>query len=567
MKNTNPIFSLKNFRSFGEEGADFELAPITVLTGCNSAGKSSLVKALILLSKEPFAEGMDLVSYYYLYESHDDIVSDNGLRNQAGSHVVKNYPRETIKVSTKELGFGNYHSVLNQNSSDGTIVMSYKIWSYYLQEELIVKRCFKEGVIKDEGKLTSFSIERRDGRLLYRLNVSNENETEEGWNIYDIELKCNDYINYCKFIRFQDIWQHSSNPKCFFRQPDGSEVESFKRQREKRTNEASQYMEEIRGRLCNRNCIEEYQLTQDWEETISPCKIFEVVNENDIEEVKSLCNPEENEEQRRLQNDVFHSIVNECVFPWFIKDIKYVDSLSSPVKRIYPIVDNDKMYATLSKFDGNGKAYVSLSNYVSPSTYSEYYSTGEFVNYWLEKFGIASKIEIETLEDNGGIKVYLVWENEGRRLLADEGYGLTQLISLFIQIDIVIKENEMYSNRFQRITKIHRFVAIEEPEIHLHPKYQSLLADMFVEAYQKYNIHFIIETHSEYLIRKLQVLVADKENKLTPNDVSLNYVDKDENGISTNRKIEIREDGCLSAPFGTGFFDESKNLVMKMMKF
>ena len=160
-----------------------------------------------------------------------------------------------------------------------------------------------------------------------------------------------------------------------------------------------------------------------------------------------------------------------------------------------------------------------------------------------------------------------MWENEGRRLLADEGYGLTQLISLFIQIDIVIKENEMYSNRFQRITKIHRFVAIEEPEIHLHPKYQSLLADMFVEAYQKYNIHFIIETHSEYLIRKLQVLVADKENKLTPNDVSLNYVDKDENGISTNRKIEIREDGCLSAPFGTGFFDESKNLVMKMMKF
>ena len=50
MKNTNPIFTLKNFRSFGEDGADFELAPITVLTGCNSAGKSSLVKALMLLS-------------------------------------------------------------------------------------------------------------------------------------------------------------------------------------------------------------------------------------------------------------------------------------------------------------------------------------------------------------------------------------------------------------------------------------------------------------------------------------------------------------------------------------
>ena len=49
--NTNPIFSLKNFRSFGEDGADFELAPITVLTGCNSAGKSSMTKALLLLNK------------------------------------------------------------------------------------------------------------------------------------------------------------------------------------------------------------------------------------------------------------------------------------------------------------------------------------------------------------------------------------------------------------------------------------------------------------------------------------------------------------------------------------
>ena len=101
----------------------------------------------------------------------------------------------------------------------------------------------------------------------------------------------------------------------------------------------------------------------------------------------------------------------------------------------------------------------------------------------------------------------------------------------------------------------------------MHPKYQSLLADMFVEAYQKYNIHFIIETHSEYLIRKLQVMVADKENNLTPNDVSLNYVEKDKNGVSSNRKIEILEDGRLSEPFGPGFFDESKSLVMKMLKF
>ena len=547
--NTNPIFSLKNFRSFGEEGADFELAPITVLTGCNSAGKSSLVKALMMLSKEPFIEGTKCVSYGYLYENNDAIEFDNTRRNQADSDVVKKWPNNVLTITTKELGLGDFNTVLNQNSSDGTIVLSYKMWSYYLQEELIVKRCFKEGLNKKEGMLTTFSIERIDGRLLYKFVINSEGIPDEGWNIYDIELICNDYINYCKYTRFRDIWQRNSKPSLIHK-PDGNEPESLKREREEIANEASHYMEKIINSFGNRDCTNAYQLTEDWEETLSPCEIFKAVDGNNIEDAIKIYNLEEAVDLRRLQNDVFHSIVNECVFPWFIKDIKYVDSFSSSVKRVYPVEENDKMYTALAKFYKQ----------------ETYYSTEDFVNHWLDKFGIANKIEIEPLEDNLGVRVFLVRENKGRRLLADEGYGLTQLISLFIQIDITIKENKQYSRLYHKIVKLHRFIAIEEPEIHLHPKYQSLLADMFVEAYQKYNIHFIIETHSEYLIRKLQVLVADKKNKLTPNDVSLNYVDKDENGISTNRKIEILEDGRLSEPFGPGFFDEATGLSMHLLK-
>ena len=103
---------------------------------------------------------------------------------------------------------------------------------------------------------------------------------------------------------------------------------------------------------------------------------------------------------------------------------------------------------------------------------------------------------------------------------------------------------------------------MEEPEIHLHPKYQSMLADMFVEAYQKYNIHFIIETHSEYLIRKLQVLVAEK--KLKAEDVSLNYVEKNEEGVSHNRQIKIKDDGRLDGSFGEGFYDEAGGLSRQL---
>ena len=169
--------------------------------------------------------------------------------------------------------------------------------------------------------------------------------------------------------------------------------------------------------------------------------------------------------------------------------------------------------------------------------------------------------------------VYLEKEHE-KVLLADEGYGVTQLIALLLQIENKILNATSWSFAIAHgllgkspIQYVPSVIFIEEPENHLHPKYQSLLADMFVEAYQKYNIHFIIETHSEYLIRKLQVLVADKENKLTPNDVSLNYVEKNEDGISTNRKIEIREDGSLDGSlFGTGFYDEADSLAMELFR-
>ncbi len=46
----NTKFTLKNFRVFDSKGVTIDLRPITLLTGCNSSGKSSIVKALHLLS-------------------------------------------------------------------------------------------------------------------------------------------------------------------------------------------------------------------------------------------------------------------------------------------------------------------------------------------------------------------------------------------------------------------------------------------------------------------------------------------------------------------------------------
>ena len=172
--------------------------------------------------------------------------------------------------------------------------------------------------------------------------------------------------------------------------------------------------------------------------------------------------------------------------------------------------------------------------------------------------------------------VYLNKDGE-TNLLADEGYGITQLFSLLLQIEnsILNATKKKYTigkwttERYSQIEFRYNptIIYIEEPENHLHPKFQSLLADMFLEAYQKYNIHFIIETHSEYLIRKLQLHVANKEIDFSADDLSLNYVDTAEQGFAFNKPIEVQEDGRLKGSFGSGFFDEADKLAVELIMF
>jgi hypothetical protein len=235
---------------------------------------------------------------------------------------------------------------------------------------------------------------------------------------------------------------------------------------------------------------------------------------------------------------------------------------------MYSIEDNDKIGDCLRSFlNGNRQHFTSWVD----KREVEIYNPGAFTNKWVDKFDIGKEIKIEGTDEGLGILVYLIKRDDNKCLLADEGYGITQLIALLLQIEnnILTATRKKYgipgflTTPFKYEPSV---IYVEEPEVHLHPKYQSLLADLFVEAFQKYNIRFIIETHSEYLIRKLQVMVADKDISLTSDKISLNYVEKDETtGISTNRQIKILEDGRLSEPFGSGFFDEAGNSARKLL--
>lgn len=277
------------------------------------------------------------------------------------------------------------------------------------------------------------------------------------------------------------------------------------------------------------------------------------------------------------------AILQECLVktPSFLTKITFIDAVKANVHRLYTFQNQGTNFNNLMQeyirarnldIAKTKKIQSDRDKFKFRSSEHNTHKTGEFINNWLKRFGIADELIFELTSDNVGLHIFLVKGNE-KILLADEGFGVTQIVYVLLQIEIIIATSAYkFSHPFIKGVE-QKFrestIAIEEPEINLHPKFQSLLADLFINAYKTFNIHFVVETHSEYIIRKLQTFVAKKEIK--PDDVALHYLyphDKQQRpkGKPQVMKIRIKDDGRLNESFGTGFFDEADNLAMDLLK-
>jgi len=266
-------------------------------------------------------------------------------------------------------------------------------------------------------------------------------------------------------------------------------------------------------------------------------------------------------------NGFVKGVSDEALSPLFLNQTYYISTSRVSVQRIYTYQSNE--FSRL------------IEEYVENKRNKDYslnffYEYDSFINKWIKAFGIGESIVLTTDEEGIGTKIK-VNKGDYTRLLADEGYGITQLVSILLQIEVRIQNSKfkpqhpanLNSDGEYRGSFCEDSIIIEEPEIHLHPKYQSLLADMFTDAYVNYNIHFIIETHSEYLIRRLQNIIGDTNSRLLPIDVSINYVyskdDPDNDQANPIKRINLRNDGRLEDSFGKGFFDEADRQVAELV--
>jgi AAA ATPase domain len=106
-----------------------------------------------------------------------------------------------------------------------------------------------------------------------------------------------------------------------------------------------------------------------------------------------------------------------------------------------------------------------------------------------------------------------------------------------------------------------RLLAIEQPELHIHPRLQAEIADLFVESIQNKKHRFIIETHSEHLILRLLRRIretekgkVEAERQLRTNELAVYYL-KQEDGGTTERRIDVDVKGEFIQPWPDDFFE------------
>jgi hypothetical protein len=109
-----------------------------------------------------------------------------------------------------------------------------------------------------------------------------------------------------------------------------------------------------------------------------------------------------------------------------------------------------------------------------------------------------------------------------------------------------------------------QLIAIEQPEIHLHPALQADLGDVFIQSALGSNKNrFVLETHSEHLLLRIMRRIRETSagklpegcHPVHPEDVMVLFVEPD-GKRSIIREMPLNSRGDLIKPWPGGFFEE-----------
>ena len=143
--------------------------------------------------------------------------------------------------------------------------------------------------------------------------------------------------------------------------------------------------------------------------------------------------------------------------------------------------------------DGRQAIDALLANALLPSEHQG--SVLRSVSHWLQRMGMAEQLSVRAVGRSGRYEL-LVHHDGVVANLRDVGVGVSQVLPVLAVAYCAPPGST---------------VLLEEPEIHLHPLAQAVLAEVFAEVSQQRQVQFLVETHSEHLFRRMQTLIARRQ--------------------------------------------------------
>lgn len=572
-------FGIKNFRIFDDvNGVIEELSEINLITGANNSGKSSLIKALQLIKN---SIEQNQIPFDLDFTKQEHLLGDiqNVLYNKENGSIEISLPFDFLGIQTiyialtfevaskKNIYKAKLRKVEIKDKSDDVVIFLFK-YREATDEEIKVSQTEYENELEEYKKLQADKKENKENFYVLNLNFFPTDNPLD--SIVDWEINIAVLVKYLtELLKFYKIYLDKKLSKETLLELDKNYYEtgfsssvfinSFKDKLnienwEKFLKEKSEENNVIKG--SEKIGIYDFQP----EEPYYPNYPIEIVF---YDKIKQIIKDKLNWKDIEKNNDRKYSVLENA----FHSQWEHLRSKLSSINYLSNIrEDNNRIYNAT-----NNTSFINLLK--------DFYSFEEppigFINKYLEAFKIGKELKINYLHQYQLIRVSIITMDDKTRELVDFGYGIKQLIIILIQIGVLSEKNrrtvEGYDDEYGGISISDYYepsvLLLEEPETNLHPKWQSLLADMFAEANNSFNIQFIIETHSEYLIRKFQTLVA--KNSIKGKNIKIFYMRNPQNLSDDKKQIEtlnIKEDGSINYHvFDKGFFDESYELEFSLL--
>ncbi|WP_438036654.1 AAA family ATPase [Sorangium sp. So ce204] len=221
----------------------------------------------------------------------------------------------------------------------------------------------------------------------------------------------------------------------------------------------------------------------------------------------------------------------------FFAGIRYVAPLRASALRTYRI-----QQLSVQEIDPQGQNLPMFLRSLSPE------ETRSFAAFTRAHLGFETMMRTERLHTE-----ILIKERGADRFvnLVDAGFGYSEILPLAATLwSACLREQEPGDVPTTML-------AIEQPELHLHPAHQARLADMIVGALLESRrsgreVKLMVETHSEALVNGLGMLIRKKQ--IDPSDAQILFFDQDRETRQTTVTVSgYEEDGALSDSWPFGF--------------